>query len=46
MNENKGAYRLHIAPSHIDRVPEALEKKELIIGWSEAKGLLDETTCL
>lgn len=43
MNENKGAYRLHIAPSHIDRVPEALEKKELIIGWSEAKGLLDET---
>lgn len=43
MNESRGAYRLHIAPSRIDRVPEALEKKELIIGWSKAKGLLDET---
>ena len=40
--EKRGAFVLRIAPSGIDRVHEALECKELIIGWSRAKGLLDE----
>ena len=33
---------LRIAPSGGDRVSEALENGHLIIGWSAAKGLLDE----
>ena len=37
-----GAFVLRIAPSGKDRVHEALESEELIIGWSRAKGLLDE----
>lgn len=37
----KDAFVLRISPSGIDRVPEALETNELIIGWSEAAGLLD-----
>lgn len=35
------AFILRIAPSEIDRFPEALESSELIIGWSDARGLLD-----
>ena len=42
MNESKRrAFVLRIAPSYIDRVPEALESGELIIGWSKATGLLN-----
>ncbi len=37
----KDAFVLRISPSGVDRVPEALETNELIIGWSEAAGLLD-----
>ena len=39
----QSAFVLRIAPSGIDRVPEALEKDQLIIGWANARGLLDET---
>ena len=39
----QSAFVLRIAPSGIDRVPEALEKDQLIIGWANAHGLLDET---
>jgi predicted Mrr-cat superfamily restriction endonuclease len=39
----RNAFILRISPSGIDRVPEALESGELIIGWSEALGLLDES---
>ena len=34
------AFVLRIAPSGIDRVPEALRENHLIIGWSRAGGLL------
>lgn len=37
----KNAFVLRIKPSGIDRVPEALKSSSIIIGWSEAKGLLD-----
>ncbi len=40
---SQSAFVLRIAPSGNDRVPEALEKDQLIIGWANAKGLLDET---
>ncbi len=36
------AFILRIAPSEVDRLPEALENKQLIIRWAYAKGLLDE----
>ena len=36
------AFILRIAPSGIDRVPEALDWNQLIIGWAEAVGLLNE----
>ena len=36
------AFVLRIAPSGIDRVPEALDRNQLIIGWAEAVGLLNE----
>ena len=36
------AFVLRIAPSGIDRVPEALDRNQLIIGWAEAEGLLDD----
>lgn len=36
------AFVLRIAPSEIDRVPEALENNQLIIGWADAEGLLDD----
>ena len=35
------AFVLRIAPSEVDRVPLALEADHLIIGWSDARGLLD-----
>ena len=38
----KNGLVLRIAPSSRDRVPEALENDHLIIGWAEAKGLLDQ----
>lgn len=36
------AYVLRIAPSDIDRVPEALSADQIIIGWANADGLLNE----
>lgn len=35
------AFVLRIAPSGIDKLPVALRDNEIIIGWSEAKGLTD-----
>lgn len=37
----KNAFILRIAPSGIAKVQEALEENQIIIGWSDAKGLLD-----
>jgi predicted Mrr-cat superfamily restriction endonuclease len=34
------AFVLRIAPSGIDRMPEALKSNQIIIGWSESEGLL------
>ncbi|WP_406671971.1 restriction endonuclease [Natronospira sp.] len=36
------AFVLRVAPSEIDRVPEALEFNQIIIGWANADGLLDK----
>ena len=36
------AFVLRISPSGIDRVSEALSSNQIIIGWAEARGLLDE----
>jgi predicted Mrr-cat superfamily restriction endonuclease len=36
------AFVLRIAPSGIDRVPEALKEGQLIIGWADARGLLNQ----
>ena len=43
MNQTKeqSAFVLRIAPSGIDKVPEALHEDQIIIGWAYAKGLLD-----
>jgi len=41
--ENEQAFVLRIAPSGIDRVPEALSSNQIIIGWSKAEGLLDKS---
>lgn len=35
------AFVLRILPSGVDRVPEALDNDQIIIGWAKAKGLLD-----
>ncbi|MBV9125752.1 MAG: hypothetical protein JO112_20575, partial [Planctomycetes bacterium] len=35
------AFILRIAPSRSDRVPEALQRDRVYIGWSKAEGLLD-----
>ncbi|HEY2068074.1 MAG TPA: DUF3883 domain-containing protein [Rhizomicrobium sp.] len=35
------AYVLWIKPNRVDRVEEALASNQLILGWSEAEGLLD-----
>jgi hypothetical protein len=37
----QAAYVLRIAPNGRDRVTEALEKDQIIIGWANADGLLD-----
>jgi predicted Mrr-cat superfamily restriction endonuclease len=39
----QSAYILQIAPSGIDRVPDALAADQIIIGWSQADGLLKES---
>jgi len=38
---SQSAFVLRIAPGGEDKVPEALQTSELIIGWAEADGLLD-----
>jgi predicted Mrr-cat superfamily restriction endonuclease len=38
--KNQAAFVLRIAPSEIDRVPEALRDNQIIIGWANAEGLL------
>lgn len=40
---DQDAFVLRIKPMGEDRVPEALEDNDLIIGWSQAEGLLDES---
>jgi len=35
------AFILRIAPSGVDRVPQALQENQIIIGWAYAEGLLD-----
>lgn len=42
MSETKeqAAFILRIAPSEIDRMPEALRENQIIIGWAYAQGLL------
>ncbi len=37
------AFVLRISPSGFDRVPEALEDNQIIIGWAAAEGLLDQS---
>jgi predicted Mrr-cat superfamily restriction endonuclease len=39
---SQSAFVLRIAPSGNDRVPEALANDQLIIGWADATGLLNE----
>ena len=39
----KQAFVLRVAPSGIDKVSEALEMNQIIIGWAEAKNLLDQS---
>jgi predicted Mrr-cat superfamily restriction endonuclease len=41
MSDN--AYILRISPGGVDKVPEALQSNEIIIGWAYAKGLLDNS---
>jgi predicted Mrr-cat superfamily restriction endonuclease len=38
---SQAAFVLRVAPSGVDRVPEALSTDQVIIGWAEAEGLLD-----
>ncbi|OQA86513.1 MAG: Restriction endonuclease [bacterium ADurb.Bin236] len=40
---DRKAFVLRVAPSGIDRVPEAIETNEIIIGWSDASELIDES---
>jgi predicted Mrr-cat superfamily restriction endonuclease len=37
----KSAYILRISPSDVDKVPDALESNQIIIGWALTNGLLD-----
>jgi predicted Mrr-cat superfamily restriction endonuclease len=39
--KDQAAFILRIAPSEIDRVPEALRDNQIIIGWAKAEGLLN-----
>lgn len=41
--DQQAAFILRISPGGEDKVPEALETKQLIIGWAEAEGLLDSS---
>lgn len=41
MTDSTRAFVLRIAPSEIDRVPEALRSNDAIIGWADAVGLLN-----
>ena len=41
MRMGKQAFVLRIAPGGIDKVPDALESSQIIIGWSEAQEVLD-----
>jgi predicted Mrr-cat superfamily restriction endonuclease len=41
--KSKNAFILRIAPGGMDKMPEALETNQIIIGWAEAGGLLDST---
>lgn len=38
----KKAFILRIAPSRVDKIQEALQFNQIIIGWSEAKNLISE----
>lgn len=40
---HQSAFVLRIAPSGIDKLPDALSADQIIIGWSHAAGLLDES---
>ena len=40
-DKKQAAFVLRIAPSGIDKVPEALHENEIIIGWAYADGLLN-----
>lgn len=37
------AFMLRVKPSRIDRLPEALDNDQIIIGWAEAEELLNES---
>lgn len=41
MSFHRGVYRFHVAPGREDRLKEALDENMIMIGWSEAEGLLD-----
>lgn len=40
-DKQQSAFVLRIAPSGIDKVPEALRENQIIIGWAKADGLLN-----
>lgn len=40
---NRQAFVLRISPSEVDKVQEALDSNQIIIGWANASGLLDRT---
>jgi predicted Mrr-cat superfamily restriction endonuclease len=40
-DKKQAAFVLRIAPSEIDKVPEALRENQIIIGWAYAAGLLN-----
>lgn len=40
VDKNQAAFVLRIAPSGVDKVPEALRDDQVIIGWACAQGLL------
>ncbi len=42
-SNTQSAFILRIAPSRQDRLLEALENEQIIIGWANAAGLLDES---
>jgi len=38
---SQSAFVLRMAPGYVDRMSEALDTNELIVGWAQAEGLLD-----